>query len=188
MIRLIASNNFSCATDTAYESVVVVDRVVADFEIRADSLCSGETLRFVNKSTGGGSMFYRWKIVPLDGRPMPRIINGNYNTVHPQILFDHWGKYKVELTVSNGCSFDIKETTIVVGQDPEIRRFDIPASICPSRLDLSYWVSVDWNGNEQKPRWTIAREGAEPNTGFTTLPDASLTSTYPVIDFHVPGV
>lgn len=188
VIRLIASNNFSCATDTAYESVVVVDRVVADFEIRTDSLCSGETLRFVNKSTGGGSMFYQWKIVPLDGRPMPRIINGNYNTVHPQILFDHWGKYKIELTVSNGCSFDTKETIVVVGQDPEIRRFDIPSSICPSRLDLSDWVSIDWNGNGQKPRWTIALEGAEPNTGFTTLPDAGLTSTYPVIDFHVPGV
>lgn len=186
-IRLIASNNYTCARDTAYESVVLVDRVIADFDIRTDSVCQGETLRFVNHSTGGGRMTYQWRILPQDGRPLPRITNGDYSTVHPEILFSNWGKYKVELIVSNGCSTAVKDTLIVVQQDPDILRFDIPEAICPPRLDFSQWVSVNWNGNEIKPQWTITRAGALPNTGFTEVPGYGLTTAYPVIDFTIPG-
>lgn len=185
-IKLIATNNYSCANDTATEEVVLIDRVKALFKIADDTLCSGETLEFKNLSTGDELRPFRWQIFPEDGGTPPTIVNGNFTVTDPQIRFDHYGRYRVSLTVTNDCSESVMDTTIIVREDPGILKFDLPATICPPRLNLSDYVRFSWNGNEVKPVWTITRDGSG-ETGYTYAGGTGKNSEFPQIDFTLPG-
>lgn len=185
-IKLIATNDYSCANDTTTEEVVLIDRVRAAFRITDDTLCSGDVLEFRNMSSGDDVRPFRWQIVPEDGGPVPTITNGNFTVADPLILFDHYGRYRVSLLVSNDCSEDRMDTVIVVKQDPNILKFDLPESICPPRLDLSAYVRFEWNGNEVRPEWTITREGGGED-GYTFGEGTDKHSEFPRIDFSQPG-
>lgn len=184
-IKLIATNAYSCANDTTTEQAILIDRVKAIFRIATDTLCSGDLLEFRNLSLGDELKPFRWQIVPEDGGPVPSITNGNFTVSNPQILFDHYGRYRVTLIASNDCSEDWADTVIVVKQDPNIQKFDLPEYVCPPRLDLSEYVRFEWNGNEVRPEWTIVRENG--GTGYTFVEGTDRYSEFPQVDFSLPG-
>lgn len=173
-IRLIASNKYSCARDTAYGSVFIIESVKADFKIDRKELCINSDLPFTNLSKGGGKVVYQWNIYPEGGRPLPEIIGGNATVKDPVIRFAHWGKYRVELIVSNSCSVDTKDTVITVYQNPEIVYSHLQAydSICPQtagalRMDLQDYFGFAWNGNPNKPNWKITpADGVQYEPGY----------------------
>lgn len=173
-IRLIASNKYSCARDTAYGSIRIIERVKADFDIAQDELCVNNDLQFTNRSKGGGRLFYQWTIVPEAGLPMPEIV-GNNPLIKDQVIhFNHWGKYKVSLFVSNGCSSDIKDTVITVYENPEIVACNLRDQdlLCPQtpdalKMNMQDYFSFAWNGNPNTPHWTITpAEGVSYESGY----------------------
>lgn len=182
-IKLVVSNNYACATDSVEHPVELINRTKAIMEVAQDTVCVGQVLKFKNRSSGD-EITSRWTVVPLDGGTLPEY---NEYDVHPEIKFEHWGKYKVTLYVSNVCSADETDTIIVVKQNPELVRYDLPADIClPEYLDMSRYMSVMWNGNPEGAQWTITRDGAEANTGFDFI-SGNLTSAFPVVKFNTAG-
>jgi PKD repeat protein len=185
-IKLIATNNsYACAADSTTESILVIERVKADFTVPADTICAGTALTFTNKSSGDVSKPFRWSVVSLDGRRAPA--SPAQGTIHPGITFPDYGTYRVSLYVENDCSNDRKDTIITVRKDPEVTQLDIPAEICPPRLNLQSYVRYVWNGNTPAPEWTITRDGGMPNTGFVYASGTGPASEYPVPDFDTPG-
>lgn len=173
-IRLIAYNMYSCARDTSYGSIRVVERVTADFEINQDELCINNDLQFVNRSKGGGKMYYTWTIYPEAGLPAPHFVDNKPWAKDQVVHFDHWGKYRVELFVSNGCSTDTKDTVITIYQDPEILTCALKDGdlLCPQtpenlRMNLKDYFTFAWNGNPRTPHWSIMpAEGVSYEPGF----------------------
>lgn len=186
-IKLKATNNYTCAADSATVSSLIIQRVVANFSIPGDTICSGEVLHFTNRTQGQGLRPFVWSVVSLDGYETPEIINGDYTVANPQIRFNHYGRYRVTLKVQNGCTADQKDTIITVKQDPDIVKFDMPATLCPPGLDMSGHVSYAWNGNQVKPLWTVTREDgvdvSDIYAGGTTE-----NSEYPKFNFTRPGI
>lgn len=181
-IRLIAKNEeYDCATDTAYEHIVVVERVKADFDVTKDKVCSGDVLAFTNKSTGGAELFYRWNIKSLAGELITsgyEITNGNNTVKNPIIRFDQYGEYNVELYVDNGCSIDAVIRKITVLEDPEIGLFfegynHTLDSVCPPavgadlKLDMRDFITYDWKGNTPALLWSITpADGVSYDAGY----------------------
>lgn len=183
-IKLIVTNDYACATDSISHPVELINHTRAKMGIDRDVVCSGETLRFRDLCTGDEATS-RWTIVPLDGNPVPpyRESGGTQD-----ITFDHYGKYKVILNVKNVCSEDETDTTIVVKQNPDLFRYDIPAEICqPDLLRISDYVDVIWNGNQPKAEWTITRNGGEANVDVECLENTDLKTAFPMISFKKPG-
>ena len=183
-IKLKVSNNYACATDSVSYPVELYNRTVALLEVLKDTICAGEKVQFYNHSTGD-EISSHWSVVPLDGTPVSPYVE---NAISPEIQFDHWGCYKVRLFVTNVCSESETDTVIIVKQNPEIVRYDLPGEICQSDLvDMSRYITIFWNGNEEKATWTITRKGAVPNTDFECT-QGDLQSAYPVIHFLTPGI
>lgn len=182
-IKLVVRNDYACAADSVTYPVELYNRTRAIIKIDKDKVCAGETLKFYNNSTGD-EITTRWSVIPLDGNPVPVY---QADAVHPEITFDHWGKYKVVLYVTNVCSADETDTTITVRQNPDLVRYELPESICMSeQLDMERYVTVAWNGNEPKATWTLTRTGGAPNTGFDCI-EGDLTTAFPVLGFTTPG-
>lgn len=186
-IKLIATNDYECASDTAYEHLVVVDRVVAGFDVDKDTLCRGEMAVFSNKSTGGGRVRYQWSIIPVSGGTDSdaELVGGDASSVNSKILFKHYGKYRIRLYVDNGCSSAVKDTLITVKEDPEVDLFFEGFnhgldSLCPQRtgeelkIDIRDYAAFSWNGNAPGLQWTIT-----PGDGVTYEPGYGPASEFP---------
>ena len=186
-IKLIATNDYECASDTAYEHLVVVDRVVAGFGVDKDTLCSGGVAVFSNLSTGGGRVRYWWTVTPVLGgiEADAEFVDSDASSLNPKILFKHHGVYRVQLSVNNGCSASAKDTLITVKEDPEVSiffdRFDHALdSLCPLvvgedlKIDMRDFAAFSWQGNTPGLQWTIT-----PVDGVTYEPGYGPTTEFP---------
>lgn len=182
-IKLVVRNDYACAADSVTYPVELYNRTRAILKVDKDKVCVGEKLKFYNNSTGD-EITTRWSVIPLDGNPVPVY---QADAVHPEITFDHWGKYKVVLYVKNVCSSDETDTTIVVRQDPDLVRYELPEEICMSEdLVTERYMTVAWNGNAPGATWKLTRTGGEPNTGFDVI-EGDLSTPFPVVRFNTPG-
>ncbi|MCM1030414.1 MAG: PKD domain-containing protein [Oscillibacter sp.] len=181
-IRLIATNGYECARDTATEGILIVDRVRAEIEPEKDVVCAGELLQINNR----GTLFGEWVVTSLtEGHPRPKY---DPNSVHLKLNFDYYGKYKVTYIVENSCSSDQADTVITVRQNPNLSRYDIPEKAClPEAWNMSDFVNVSWNGNEEKAEWTITRTDGLKNEDVEWLDGTSVTSVFPVVRFKKLG-
>lgn len=187
-ITLKVSNDFTCAKDSATVSMMVIPRVVANFEMDDDTICAGTVLTFRNRTQGGELQPFVWSIVSLDGFPSPEITNGGSSVGSPKVRFDHYGRFRVTLSARNGCTDDVKDTVIVVRQDPDIRKFDLPESVCPPRFDLAGKVAYAWNGNEAKPKWTVTDKATGHVQTDIYAEGTSAASEFPVWNITAPGL
>lgn len=185
-ITLRATSDYTCAGDTATVSLLIIERVKVDFEMDRDSICVNTTLLFTNKTRGQEIQGYDWSVVSLDGFASPEITGGPHAT-HPKITFTHYGRYRVSLETRNGCSSDTKDTVITVQQDPDIRMFQLPATLCPPRLDMTGKVGYFWNGNKAEPLWTVTRKSTGEVVADVYAGGTGPESEYPQFNFTVPG-
>lgn len=185
-IKLKATNSYTCATDSAFVGSLIIARVVVDFSIDRDTVCAGTILRFRNNTQGQELQPYVWSVVSLDGYDTPEITNGDHTVTHPEIRFNHYGRFRVTLKAENGCTADQKDTIIVVKQDPDITKFEVPATLCPPRLDMSGRVGYSWNGNDVRPLWTVTDKDGATVSGIYAEGTTN-ASEYPKFDFTVPG-
>lgn len=190
-IKLIATNDYDCARDTATEHVVVVDKVKADFRVDKDTVCCEDVVSFSNRSTGGGGIYYEWSPKEED-RTFFEFVNCSDTSRNVKIRFKRHGVYIVKLYTNNGCSADTKDTTIVVKADPEVTMFfaDLDTrldSLCPQvvgedlYVDMSKYAGFDWRGNTPALLWTIT-----PASGVTYKSGFNERSEYPQF-FLKPG-
>lgn len=187
-IRLIATNGYECARDTAYEHVVVVDRVTALIEPMVEKICSGNTVAFINNSTGGGRLYYYWDVQKPAGVPddAVKFVQGTKVTDRqPEIQFDHYGEYTVTMIVNNGCSSATAEAKITVVEDPVVDAYFAGMnaeldSLCPQmlgedlKINMADFAHFDWHGNDPVLQWTIT-----PADGVTYEPGYGPDSEYP---------
>lgn len=182
-IRLIATNGFECARDTAEVSVRVLASVKAMIEPEKDTVCAGELLLIRNRETMGGA----WLITSLDAGYAPP--EYDTRTGHMQVRFEHYGRYKVTYMVGNHCSYDETDTIITVLQDPDLIRYDVPEKTCLSDTwNMADFLSVSWNGNAEGAKWTITRRGGTNNADVEWLNGTDAQSAYPVFRFKQAGV
>ncbi|MEQ9405250.1 MAG: PKD domain-containing protein [Cyclobacteriaceae bacterium] len=106
----------TCESAVVQQTIAISDLPVADFS--ASSICSGETLSFVNQSTDAVS--FNWDFD-----------NGFTSTdANPEQLFSTPGLYNVSLTILNqfGCEHTV-EKEVVVSSVPEVSfEYDIPCT------------------------------------------------------------
>ncbi len=184
-IKLKVSNNYACATDSVEHPVDLINRTKAIMKPDKDKLCAGEKLLIENHSLGDG-ITGKWSVVSLDGKLNPIY---DENLWHLKLKFDHWGKYRVTLFVENSCSKDEADTVITVIEDPDLIRYDIPEKVClPDMVNMSSYVSVEWNGNEESAEWEVIRKGGQKNADVEWLDGTNAQSPYPVFRFKQAGV
>lgn len=184
-IKLTVKNTYACATSTVEHPVDLINRVQAIMELEKDLVCVGEELKIRNRSTGDESE-WRWSVVSLDGNPTPQ-----YEPLaSPLVLkFDHYGKYRVTLSVENECSNSRTDTVITVIQDPDLIRYDVPDKIClPDMWNMADFVTVMWNGNEEEATWAITKRGGTKNADVEWLDGTDAQSIFPVVRFKQAGV
>ena len=186
-ITLKGSNDYTCSSDTATLSALIISRVIADFEINIDTICAGTVLDFRNRTQGDKLRPYFWSVISLDGYSAPEIIGGS-SVVHAQISFNHYGSYKVTLKVGNSCTNDQKDTIIVVQKDPHISKFELPTILCPPALEMKGKVDYDWNGNDVKPQWTVIRKSDKQVMDNVYTNQTNSTSEYPVFNLTDPDI
>ncbi|MBU2020643.1 MAG: PKD domain-containing protein, partial [Bacteroidetes bacterium] len=102
-------------------------QVVADFTPISKTICTGETINFLDQSTG---TITSWNWTFDGGTPMTSTIQ------NPSIVYNSAGVYTVSLTVSDGLTNDTKTLTgiITVNQTPTVSVNN--ATICPGEPAL----------------------------------------------------
>lgn len=183
-IKLKVSNKYACATDSVEYPVNLINRTEAIMALDKNELCVGEELLVENRSWGDQATS-TWSVVSLDGFPVPEYVDRG----HLRLKFNHWGRYRITLYVENVCSHDQTDTVVTVRQDPELVRYDLPAQSClPEAVNMASYVSVAWNGNEEKANWTITRKGGVGNADVEWLDGTGAQSPFPVFRFRQAGV
>ena len=183
-IKLKVSNDYVCATDSVEYPVDLINRTKAIMRPDKDELCVGEELIIENDSRGD-EVDAVWSVVSLDGFSIPKYDPSDW---HLKLKFNHWGKYRITLSVSNVCSRDQTDTVITVRQNPDLIRYAIPEKAClPEEWDMSDLVNVEWNGNEEKAEWNITRVGGLKNDDVEWLNGTSAASAFPIIRFKRLG-
>lgn len=173
-VTLIARvENYACANDTITKTIQVIEQAKAEFTIGEDTLCykgASLTLRAANASTGEDITSCIWKVNGTIQSITPELTDFSYVVSAP-------GTYHVELTVSNSCSTESKDTVFVVRQDPHIAVFDLPDTVCMQELSLQSWqVDYQWNGNTPKAHWKIRLPAGGETTSHELYPTLALTS------------
>jgi PKD repeat protein len=93
-VSLTVRNDCGEATEIKSEFIVVREVVTAEFEVGRLTVCSGESIEFIDLSTGDATT-WEWNF----GDGSPKSIEPN-----PFHVFAATGNYLVTFTVSNGCS------------------------------------------------------------------------------------
>ena len=183
-IKLKVSNKYACATDSVEHPVDLINRTEAMMRLEKDEFCTGEELLIENRSSGD-EIESTWSVVSLDGFPVPDFVNMG----HLKLKFNHWGRYRITLSVHNVCSQDQMDTVITVRQDPDLVRYDFPDQFClPDVMHTASCIFVDWNGNPEQASWTITRTGGLQNADVEWLEGTNAQSPFPVFRFTQAGV
>jgi gliding motility-associated-like protein len=130
-ISLIAFTGAGCS-DTAYQSVTVFPKPVADFSVNTNPGCSPLALTFTNNSTGGTT--YNWDFGDGNNSTL-------FNPVHTytnSTLFAQTFTAQLIVTSLNGCS-DTVSRIVTVNPKPLFTFTMIPASGC-SPLNVNFPV------------------------------------------------
>lgn len=184
---VLESDNGYCSAPGKEKSITIIQSVVADFSVTGnvvnDSLCSGESLFFTNKSTGDKRQ-HEWEITPLSSNNGGfQFQNGTNRTSSDIDVKFEYGRYKVLLHVWNHCSDSVKAYTIYVKKDPEIKEFKALPDVCPGTIvKLSEYIGYEWFNSPKRLKWNV-----EPATGWTLRAGTELTSELPQIEFNTPG-
>lgn len=147
--------NNTCANATKKKKIRVIERAIADFSVPADMLClTNAPLVFTNNSSGDSITNSSWYVAD-------RLRESANKLQDFSSVFSTVGSHNVRLSVENSCSFDVKDTTIIVKQSPEITRWTLPDTLCPNSpsslsLDMREYISYAWNGNPINLTWTIS--------------------------------
>lgn len=184
---ILKGDNGYCSGTDKEKRITIIERVVADYSVsenvKEDSVCSGEIVSFINKSTGDKRQ-HRWEITALTANNGGFLFQNGTNTTSKDIDVKFgYGRYKVLLYAWNHCSDSVKACTIYVKKDPEIKEFKELPKICPGTIiRLSDYISYEWFNNAKRLKWAI-----EPATGWTFKAGTGLTSESPQIEFNTPG-
>jgi gliding motility-associated-like protein len=115
-IKLVASSNNSCKSDTAYRTVTVHAKPVAKFGIDRN-ICINDSIRLTDTSSisSGSIIFYRWNFG--DGNTLVRTTNTPFYQPYTSA-----GNFTVSLvTVSNnGCISDTAKKLVIVSNKPTV--------------------------------------------------------------------
>ncbi len=135
-VTINVTNSYGCYTTlTKTNQVEAVKGVVAAFTPSAYTLCNtGESINFLNSSTGSGILTYKWDFG-----------NGGTSTDQsPTHVFNTKGSYNTKLitTSSDGCSATL--TSAVINVANFTADFDFPAKICADQY-------VTFNNKSTKP-------------------------------------
>ncbi|MCW3089933.1 MAG: internalin [Ferruginibacter sp.] len=120
-ITLNVTNSYGCYATLTKNPVEVVVGVKASFTPSATRLCNaGESISFLNTSTGSGTLTYLWDFG--DGKTA--------TDPSPSHVFATSGSFVVTLTTtsSDGCSAQVKSAAINVANF--VADFSIPSKIC----------------------------------------------------------
>lgn len=181
------SDNGYCSGSDKENSITIIESVVADFSVsenvEKDTICSGETVLFTNKSTGDKRQ-NEWKIRPLTTNNGGFLFQNGTNKTSENIdVKFEYGRYEILLHVWNSCSDSVKIDTIYVKKDPEIKQFKELPDICPGTIvKLSDYVSYEWFNSSKHLKWTI-----EPGVGYAYKANTNENSEQPQIEFNTPG-
>lgn len=183
-VRLTGENGPACSRKVVEKNIQILERVRINWT-PATSICEGKSMVLDASASAGEMKEYYWSV--LEGDPDNCIFTPGQNSPNPQVLFKRFGKYKIQLYLTNGCSDDTKEVTIIVKKDPQVTHFEALTPICPSTagtgiLDLGGKVGYVWYNNDVKPTWTIT-----PATGWTWVSGYNINSLTPQIKFTTPG-
>lgn len=111
-----------CGISTICETVVIAETPIANASANfSGDGCAPQIIQFENLSQNQTSS--TWMIIPATGW------TGNINDQNPEITFNEFGNYTVQLTITNPCGTDFWETTIEINDTPT-GEIMLPASIC----------------------------------------------------------
>ena len=132
LIRLIS--NFGACSDTAFKTVVVLDKPATAFNNSNPNSCVPPlTVNFTNMTFGPGYT-YNWNFG-----------DGNFSTLtNPVHTYTGYGNFDVTLIVTNanGCSDTLKKTSLVNIQAPQVTINGLPKSDC-APLTWSFSATVN---------------------------------------------
>jgi gliding motility-associated-like protein len=135
-VTLNVTNSYGCYTTiTKTNQVEAVKGVVASFTPSTYTLCNtGESINFLNSSTGSGTLNYQWDFG--DG--------GTSTDQSPIHVFNTKGSYSTKLITasSDGCSATL--TSAIINVANFTADFDVPAKICADQY-------VTFNNKSTKP-------------------------------------
>ncbi|MBK6952182.1 MAG: PKD domain-containing protein [Crocinitomicaceae bacterium] len=117
VIQLFGSNH--CGSDIDLEFITVHPETIADFFATTDTICAGESILFIDQSTGE-NLTYAW-----DFGVSTETTAGPHN-----IQFNVAGTYVIELAVDGYCGPDVITMNVVVLPIPVADFVANPVSIC----------------------------------------------------------
>lgn len=158
-IQMTASNDLNSDPERKFAFIRVWPAAHADFSIAPDPAAVGDTVSFINTSTGGPMTSLTWSCTGTSTTPgFP--VSGE----EIQYLFTTSGTYQITLTVDNGHDTDSITKTLIVNPPPTTipttSPTTVPTTLAPGAITGMKWADLDRDGIRDLgepglPGWTI---------------------------------
>lgn len=174
LLKLSANN--TCKTDTLVRKIIIAGNTGASLPpdiaycgLRTISFDTSSAHRPTYSSTSGNGEMVNWSITPSSYS----FVGGtNANSFYPQIQFNDYVNYTVQLTFNSNCPGGQVTKTQIIRFDQALTvnvATDKSPTVC--RTDASFAINASVSGPSNSIAWTASGNG-------TYSPTNSLTTTY----------